>query len=247
MPGAGNYPAHEHRQPVSLCPQRTARAAARATGGQSGSRGFTLVELLIVIAVMGVLAALLVPALNAALSVANRTACANNLKQLGLALRRYANHHDGCYPVEDQCGNPQAVLVPALVPHYVNDMRLFYCPSASQMETYARSEEFGGPGGDSVIDTPENRKRHFTTYKYYSVSRRDTRQPLPLRLSEYPHELGVGSPGGRWLMSDYVRKDIPAFPHWEPGGWGGGRNVLCADGSVRFVRHRTPGAFTERP
>ncbi len=196
---------------------------------------------------VGVLAALLMPALTGAVAIANRTACANNLKQLGLALRHYANHHESRFPVEDQCGNPQAALVPALVPHYVNDMRLFYCPSAAQMEPFARSHDYGGPGGDSVIDTPQNRDRYYITYKYYSVSRRDTRQPLPLRLSEYPHALGIDSPGARWLMSDYVRKDIPAFPHREPGGWGGGRNVLFADGSVQFVRHRTPGAFTERP
>ena len=216
----------------------------RSTGAHPA---FTLVELLIVVAMAGVLAALLMPAFGMALSIANRTACTNNLKQLGIALRNYANHHDGCYPLEDQCGNPQAVLVPALVPHYVGDMRLFYCPSAAQMEPYARSEEYGGPGGDSVVDTPENRERYFITYKYYSVGRRDTRQPLPLWLSEYPHQLGIDSPGGRWLMSDYVRKDIPAFPHREPGGWGGGRNVLFADGSVQFVRQRTTGAFTERP
>jgi prepilin-type processing-associated H-X9-DG protein len=47
-------------------------------------------------------------------------------------------------------------------------------------------------------------------------------------------------------MSDWVRKDVPVFPHWEKGGYGGGRNVLFADGSVRFVHHRTPGAFTDR-
>jgi len=210
-------------------------------------RAFTLAELLVAMAMVGVLAALLMPALTGALEVANRTACANNLKQLGLALRNYANHHEGCYPLEVRCGNPQAVLVPALVPHYVQDMRLFYCPSASQMERYARSQDYGGPGGDSVIDTPQNRERCFITYKYYSVSRRDTRQPLPLRLNEYPHALGIDSPGARWLMSDYVRNGVPVFPHREPGGWGGGRNVLFADGSVQFVRHRTTGAFTERP
>lgn len=205
----------------------------------------TLLELLIVIAILVALLTLLVASVRTATKTVGRVVCANNLRQLGSALKAYSCEHNSRYPVEDLCGNPQHELIGALFGKYVQQRDLFYCPSADTIEPYAQSEEYGGPGGDSVINTDHNWSRHYITYKYFSMRSRDTRMPTPLRLSEYPHVLKAISPGSRWLMSDWVRKDVPVFAHLEEGGYGGGRNVLFADVSVRFVRHKTRCAFTD--
>src|SRR4026207_868242 len=61
---------------------------------------FTLVELLVVIAVITILAALLLPALNQAQEKARTTYCLNNLKQWGLATQMYASDNNDRLPPE---------------------------------------------------------------------------------------------------------------------------------------------------
>src|SRR5664280_2081305 len=81
--------------------------------------GFTLVELLTVITIIGILISLLLPAVQAAREAARRTQCGNNLKQLGLALQAHCEQN-GFFPCghfwSAQIGDGEATWIMYLLP-----------------------------------------------------------------------------------------------------------------------------------
>jgi prepilin-type N-terminal cleavage/methylation domain-containing protein/prepilin-type processing-associated H-X9-DG protein len=68
--------------------------------------GFTLMELLIVITIILILIGILFPAFVGAMDVANKMACAANLKSIGTAIATYTTTYNGCYPTVYQYAKP---------------------------------------------------------------------------------------------------------------------------------------------
>ncbi len=110
--------------------------------------GFTLVELLVVMAIVAILASLLLPALQSAKENARRTKCLSNLMQIGRAICQYLNDNDGRFfpseksvrfsylsrlrppvPYSVDFGPPIDQRKDRLWPTYIDDRRVFICPS----------------------------------------------------------------------------------------------------------------------
>jgi prepilin-type N-terminal cleavage/methylation domain-containing protein len=188
---------------------------------RSPCAAFSLVELLVVIAVLGTLIAVLLPALGRAKDHGKLITCRANLRTVALACRAYAAEHDTLLPTEASVDNPQPELVAALTGgDYVDTPQSFYCPSEKQEDLRYSEANFAAAN---------------ISYFYYSCRDRPTNRYLSnflLKNVPWPRILNDTMPGDTWLAGDSWFSNMPTAHRFYKKGV----NYATLDASVHMVK-----------
>jgi prepilin-type N-terminal cleavage/methylation domain-containing protein/prepilin-type processing-associated H-X9-DG protein len=190
-------------------------------------KGFTLIELIVVIAIVLILAAILFPVFSRGKWPATKSSCMSNLKQVGLGFLQYTNDYDGLYPrtampIESSHKTkeyPDGVYGWAdVLQPYLKSTVIYQCP------TEGRGPEYPKPQNADYTDYWFNSRLAETN----SVK---LKKPISIILSGDGNDGGdltdatysYGSLPGAWIDS----KSSPAYRHVEQGDY------LFADGHVK--------------
>ena len=227
-----------------------------------GRRAFTLVELLTVVAIVGVLAGLLLPGLQRARRLAQRTACLNQLRQQGMAWRLYLDENSSRFPDRRDlkqslpggyrpwsdwpASDPRSGWAAVVLTSWAPERELWDCPAArvSGLATLPQTMQLGGMDSNAPV----------VRYWMWRFDRMDDPVPLDnfwgrtesdcvvsLRASGNPM---VGQPQRPSEVELTVDVYFPATVPSVPTEWRGrsahaaGRNRLMLDGHGQFLRDR---------
>lgn len=221
----------------------------RASGA---SRGFTLIEVLVVLAIIVVICAILFPVLSRARAAARKTTCASNLHQIGLALTMYSDDHDALGPPTTGWhiwgGNGTNGDYPGpgweeRIDPYVKNRAVYRCPAAPgvvQFAYFLNTRFFWLVKGMPQVQWGCAAVNHaYLSAPSYYVMAGDCSSPnlLPPPVGSAP------------LPEDSCDKDNMTYQCLRYHGTfhGNGSNVLFADGHAKFFTGYNHDVMTFEP
>ncbi len=218
-------------------------------------RAFTLVELLVVIAVLALLAAILLPVFAKARESARKASCQTNLRQIGVAFRLYTTDYDEHYPCNGDpnlwMGRNWRVVIQTYLP---GSTITSLPPGYGQPLSVRHSDILLCPSDERAVQVWERTSYAYSATFFHTPAQIDSLEPLlqgsrcenwnviVSALRGLPtvaqREAQVKHPTQKALCAEWLSNHEKFNNDCGFWSWDGSANYLFADGHVKFLRRR---------